>query len=494
MHKSILYLCFVLVSFNAGSQTPPLKTFTSKDGLINDQVTAIIKDNRGLLWLGTPFGINWFDGKRFYEPAIQAHTGQLYVTNFYKDSSGIIWILTFYNGIYQYANGKFNNFLPKPEQLSSTRNNVFSMLQYDRTRYLVATDDNIFWFDGQNFSFFDQSNTILDGQINSISKLKDGSVLIGVQNGLWLYRFEKNIFKRPEFLFNGHRIHNILNDEEKIWIATNKGVYYFENSAFITNKPTQIFLEGRDGTVTKGGNDEIWIVAEKIYKIKDNTLNSFYEKNELPANISNIYYDPQGITWFISSKGFSRLEPEYHKTYSLQGSGVNTMTICIGSDAQNNLWLGSYDGLAKKIPAGYIIHRLFKGQHLGYISWMINLKDRSLLTGTHAGIFALTREGLQKKFDLKSTKAFEDNEGKIWVGTEQGNVYKWEKDSLSLITLTNGVQDYIDAIYKDESGNLWIGYRGTGIMKFRMNGLTAELVSEFTAKTGFHDLRIRCSA
>ena len=194
MHKSILYLCFVFVSFNAGSQTLPLKTFTSKDGLINDQVTAIIKDNRGLLWLGTPFGINWFDGKNFYEPAIQAHTGQLYVTNFYKDSSGTIWILTFYNGIYQYANGKFNNFLPKPEQLSSTRNNVFSMLQYDRTKYLVATDDNVFWFDGQSFSFFDKSNTILDGQINSISKLKDGSVLIGVQNGLWLYRFEKNIF------------------------------------------------------------------------------------------------------------------------------------------------------------------------------------------------------------------------------------------------------------------------------------------------------------
>ena len=305
---------------------------------------------------------------------------------------------------------------------------------------------------------------------------------------------KKIFFKRPEFLFNGHRIHNILNDEEKIWIATNKGVYNFENSAFITNKPTQIFLEGRGGTVTKGGNEEIWIVAEKIYKIKDNTLNSFYEKNDLPANILNIYYDPQGITWFISSKGFSRLEPEYHKTYSLQGSGVNTMTICIGSDAQNNLWLGSYDGLAKKIPTGYIIHRLFKDQNLGYISWMINLKDRSLLTGTHAGIFALTSEGLQKKFDLKSTKAFEDNEGKIWVGTEQGNVYKWENDSLSLITLTNGVRDYIDAIYKDESGNLWIGYRGTGIMKFRLNGLTAELVSEFTAKTGFHDLRIRCSA
>ena len=78
----ILALCFN----QATAQLLPFKTYSSKDGLINKQVTAVIRDDLGLLWLGTPFGINWFDGTRFTEPPIKTLSGQLYITNFFKDS------------------------------------------------------------------------------------------------------------------------------------------------------------------------------------------------------------------------------------------------------------------------------------------------------------------------------------------------------------------------------------------------------------------------
>ncbi len=86
-----LYLIFLIFAYAAQAQILPFKTYTTKDGLIDQQITAIIKDSRGLLWVGTPFGVNWFDGNNFYEPTIQAKTGQLYVTNFYKDLKGSIF-------------------------------------------------------------------------------------------------------------------------------------------------------------------------------------------------------------------------------------------------------------------------------------------------------------------------------------------------------------------------------------------------------------------
>jgi hypothetical protein len=43
---------------------------------------AVITDSRGLLWAGTAFGVNWFDGEKFSVAPIESKTGQLYVTRF----------------------------------------------------------------------------------------------------------------------------------------------------------------------------------------------------------------------------------------------------------------------------------------------------------------------------------------------------------------------------------------------------------------------------
>ncbi|MGZ8518111.1 MAG: two-component regulator propeller domain-containing protein, partial [Chitinophagaceae bacterium] len=158
MASRFLYLFLFVIAQEPQAQVLPFKTYTTKDGLIDQRVTAIIKDDRGLLWVGTPFGMSWFDGTDFYEPPLKATTGQLYVTNFYKDQKGDIWTTSFYNGIYRYHEGKFTNFLPNAGDIASTQNNVFWLMQYDATRYLVGTDKNILWFDGQRFTAFEERN------------------------------------------------------------------------------------------------------------------------------------------------------------------------------------------------------------------------------------------------------------------------------------------------------------------------------------------------
>jgi ligand-binding sensor domain-containing protein len=61
MHKWLSFLVCLFYLGNAVAQTLPFKTFSSKDGLINGQVTALVRDDRGLLWVGTQFGVNRFD-------------------------------------------------------------------------------------------------------------------------------------------------------------------------------------------------------------------------------------------------------------------------------------------------------------------------------------------------------------------------------------------------------------------------------------------------
>ena len=84
MRRYLKYVLILALSIDqATAQLLPFKTYSSKDGLINNHVTAVTRDDLGLLWIGTPFGINWFDGDRFTEPPIKALSGQLYITNFF---------------------------------------------------------------------------------------------------------------------------------------------------------------------------------------------------------------------------------------------------------------------------------------------------------------------------------------------------------------------------------------------------------------------------
>ena len=84
----VLTLCYL----KAPAQLLPFRNYTVKDGLISNEITAVTRDDRGLLWVGTPFGINWFDGSRFTEPPITAKRGQLYVTGLFKDPDNKIWM------------------------------------------------------------------------------------------------------------------------------------------------------------------------------------------------------------------------------------------------------------------------------------------------------------------------------------------------------------------------------------------------------------------
>ncbi len=57
----VIFLCTLFIFLNtrtASGQQYPYQHFTVQDGLIQQQVTALHKDSRGYLWVGTKFGLS----------------------------------------------------------------------------------------------------------------------------------------------------------------------------------------------------------------------------------------------------------------------------------------------------------------------------------------------------------------------------------------------------------------------------------------------------
>jgi ligand-binding sensor domain-containing protein len=102
---------------------------TKKEGLYSNNVQTIAEDNDGNIWIGTRVaerdnpdpnkrngkgGLNKFDGQKIIHfPNIDG-VNENDVYEIYKDNSGSLWISTTSSGIYEYQNSEFKNYkVPK---------------------------------------------------------------------------------------------------------------------------------------------------------------------------------------------------------------------------------------------------------------------------------------------------------------------------------------------------------------------------------------------
>ncbi|MEO6038525.1 MAG: two-component regulator propeller domain-containing protein, partial [Saprospiraceae bacterium] len=107
MRFSLLPVAFLF--FAALARTQPLsfnfQKVTTAQGLNTSSVTAICEDKYGYLWLGTPNGLNRYDGYgvKVYEHRFSDSTSLIAsaVRFLFCDSEGRLWV-SFMNGLMEY--------------------------------------------------------------------------------------------------------------------------------------------------------------------------------------------------------------------------------------------------------------------------------------------------------------------------------------------------------------------------------------------------------
>ncbi len=489
MLRKYLYIFVLFFSLQSPSQVLPFKNYGIKDGLSTQFIYAAIKDDRGLLWIGTPYGVNWFDGTKFYHPSIPSPAGQLYVTHFFKDDNGDIWILTFYNGIYKFSNDHFINFLPDRAHLESNSNNVFDMVQLDALHYAVATDEGAFIFDSNKFTAIDPGHR---ESYSSIAKLQNGNLLLGNYSGLHYYKKVNDKFVNYSTV-PGYSISKIRITKDKIWIAGSGGVLQFLNTPLLDlTNPAKRFLTDEDIGQLSINNDEIWATGKKIYRINNDSVFSYDETNGISTNVKYIYCDNAGITWFCTDKGLYKLPSEYYRFDYLRTFKENVVTA-LAKDKEGSLWIGTESGLYKKEGNDYKHILQVDKKDIGNVLWLFTTKEKELLAGTDAGIASLSDQSIEIKFPLRSTCIFEDDSANTWIGTEDGNIYLLHANTLQHIPVSHQSNEFISSIITDKQNNILIGYRNKGINKFYLENGKLQPDEKFNLNSAFKDLRIRCS-
>ena len=485
MKKALQILFVVLLTFFIGyslgnAQNPGYTSnlFTIKSGLSNTYINTVFCDSYGYLWLGTPDGLNRYDGSEFQVFKNQTNDSNSICNNeihrICEDNNGDLWVATG-NGLSKYNRraGNFTNYYHNPSNSNSISDNTIYYVYQDMEGNIWAkTQASLDKIDirkniASHYKINSSSENVNDDSFFSIVEDSNKRFWIGTNNGLYCYdkniklieRFE-NIPKNEKTISN-NRIKDICKDNiGNIWIGTENGLNYL-------NTNTKEF---------------------KRFFQQTGLSNSL-----LGNSINNLYLDKSGVLWISTKNGLCNFHHNSFNQYkSINYSNGKIVLSAISSitlDKANILWLGTYKGLVKidlKAPKFNIIRNSEGANYdfaLNNTTAVFTDKNSSLWFGIlENGLTILQSNGISKTYTKQSHPELfksnninvivSDNNANVWLGTDNGIVI-YNKKTQQFDPLQKFKKDcsflennIVYTIHQDKHEQIWIGTeRGLYVLK-----------------------------
>ena len=289
--------------------------FTTKDGLCNNNVGAIIQDKAGNILLGTNSGICKYDGNKFTKYPV---TDTLRITCMFEDKDGNLWFGTSGNGIYRYNGKTLNNFLNSNKHeynLGSNNQFILDILQ-DRKGNLWFSSWNgggVWKYDRKDFKNFVPS---ADYYKANQDKRNFNNPQSTFENNT------KTIYSPSQNHITDDMIFSMTEDNlGNIWFATrDHGICRYDGKIFTSIGRNEGFNSRGATAILQLDDNSFWITTgdSGVWHYDGKTFKNFTEKDGLVNNaVMKVLKDKKNDLWFGTKYlGLSRYDGKTFTTFS----------------------------------------------------------------------------------------------------------------------------------------------------------------------------------
>lgn len=442
-------------------------------GLSNSSVNCIFQDSQKFLWVGTWDGLNRYDGKKFKifrpEQGVLNSLSNQVVTKIFEDASGSIWILT-NHGINRYdkLKNQFNNFYFSRKNKPPLSESEFNIALNSSGEVFCAVKVwGVGYFDGSEFV-----------------KLKNSHL------------HDKSIIK-TEFSTNGQLL--LLTDSNELFAVTIENKSKTITNVTFISKEIQNFNVLPDGGIISIKTSEE-IVLINLQKNQEQKLSYKGVKSIVGVYKDGILFSGRN-GFFLSD--FQGKELQANWLRFLKNQKITSFV----SGTEDIMWAGTDgDGLFKIFPDKKAFNLVDENKipelDGGIVRSFLEPETNELWIGTKGkGIFRITGERSLKGEPLKYQK-FDENSGLssnaiyalckgadelIFIGCDGKGISVFDKVNNKIITWDqiegSADCDYFKSVYTihaDESGFLWLGTNGYGMVRCKITRNGAKLkISDF---------------
>ena len=452
--KKTLFLALLLLPLSVQADYV-FKTLDARDGLTSSQVNCILKDSRGFMWFGTPAGLYRYDGYTFRHFQCDSQDGtslpDSYIENIQEAMSGNLWIKT--------ATG-YCVYDPQTETFERDMHQMFSRLGIKQVPELIYIDRHqnlwayipskgIIGYDMQQqlqyeFGYTRNTQGIPNGNICSIGECKDGALLVyddgrivccdivHQQQVLWS---TSDIADRRLRKTNTLRV--FADQMDNVWLYGQGTLFRYVKNARLWNTEVgdQLNLTGTgvDHAVNAMGGDRsgnIWIGTNRHGLVK--------------MNVNSLQMDTVRMTSMMATRRLRNT------------SGVRSVYV----DNSNLLWVGT-----AKSGVAYMGQNIYKFESrlTGDITAMAQDSTGTIWYGTgDNGIIGYS--GPLASLKVSAMACTKD--GSLWIGSPQNGLTRLQNGIARFYSVTRDsthrmmIDDHINALTTDKSGNLWVATEG----------------------------------
>ncbi|WPU97029.1 two-component regulator propeller domain-containing protein [Mucilaginibacter sabulilitoris] len=432
LFRFVVLLVWLMIPVACFAQHQSLKFehIGTRAGLSQIDVSCIVQDSRGFMWIGTGNGLNRYDGYKFisyhHDPEDSNSLSNDVISDIVVDHTGNIWVAT-KSGLnkLEIKSGRFSRYLHNDKAPHSLAANTINKIALDfKDNLWIATQSGgLDYFDRKKGMFqhhVHQKANALSLSNNNVLAIQQDSqhhLWVGTASGrLELYQPAQNAFLKFG-QGTGNPITCIYEDKSRVlFLGTEStGVFRFD----IRDK---IFSHLKNIPKTTGDKSV-------------NTINSLSEDD-----LGNLWVGMEHGGLAVLDKTTSAFYLYQHDEIdenSIRGTNINA--LC--KDKSGNMWLGAFGGgvnLYKKTVASFPMYR----------------------HNSSAG-------SLSNNFVLN---IFEDKDKHIWLGTDGGGLDLFDRGKGTFSHYRqqpvgkNGIAgNYIITMNQADDGRLWIGTWGDGL-------------------------------